>query len=83
METRLNSRLILNRLKIVKMEVDNNTKTIKRYQVVIVPALRLIRGDELLESTEGAICDRANFRFWILDFRLGRILNKHLTPAPN
>jgi len=27
--------------------------------------------------------DRANFRFWILDFRLGRILNKHLTPAHN
>jgi hypothetical protein len=24
-----------------------------------------------------------NFGFWILDFRLGGTLNKHLTPAPN
>ncbi|MBD2139764.1 thioredoxin [Anabaena sp. FACHB-1237] len=43
------------RLKIVKMEVDPNPITVKQYQVEGVPALRLIKEKQLLESTEGAI----------------------------
>lgn len=43
------------RLKIVKMEVDPNPDTVKHYQVEGVPALRLIREKELIESTEGVI----------------------------
>ncbi|NMG11639.1 thioredoxin family protein [Brasilonema sp. UFV-L1] len=43
------------RLKVVKMEVDPNPVTVKQYQVEGVPALRLIQGNQVLESTEGVI----------------------------
>ncbi|MFM2060862.1 MAG: hypothetical protein RLZZ507_532 [Cyanobacteriota bacterium] len=43
------------RLKIVKMEIDPNPVTVKQYQVEGVPALRLIKENQLLESTEGVI----------------------------
>ncbi|MEA5620210.1 thioredoxin family protein [Cronbergia sp. UHCC 0137] len=43
------------RLKIVKMEIDPNPTTVKHYQVEGVPALRLIKDRELLESIEGVI----------------------------
>ncbi|MBD2388716.1 thioredoxin family protein [Cylindrospermum sp. FACHB-282] len=43
------------RLKIVKMEIDPNPLTVKQYQVEGVPALRLIKGNQLLESIEGVI----------------------------
>jgi thioredoxin 1 len=43
------------RLKVVKMEVDPNPITVKQYQVEGVPAIRLIKGDQLLASTEGVI----------------------------
>ncbi|MUH00178.1 thioredoxin fold domain-containing protein [Scytonema sp. UIC 10036] len=43
------------RLKVVKIEVDPNPKSVKQYQVEGVPALRLIQGDKLLTSIEGVI----------------------------
>lgn len=43
------------RLKIVKMEVDPNPTTVKHYQVEGVPALRLIKDNQVLESSEGVI----------------------------
>lgn len=43
------------RLKIVKMEIDPNPITVKQYQVEGVPALRLIKKKQLLESSEGVI----------------------------
>jgi thioredoxin 1 len=43
------------RLKIVKMETDPNPLTVKEYQVEGLPALRLLRGEEVLESIEGVI----------------------------
>lgn len=43
------------RLKVVKMEIDPNPVTVRQYQVEGVPALRLFRGEQLLESTEGVI----------------------------
>lgn len=43
------------RLKVVKMEVDPNPDTVSQYKVEGVPALRLIKGTEVLESLEGAI----------------------------
>ncbi|GAX36964.1 thioredoxin family protein [Nodularia sp. NIES-3585] len=43
------------RLKIVKIEVDPNPMTVKQYQVEGVPALRLVQGEKVLASTEGAI----------------------------
>ncbi|MBO3463523.1 thioredoxin [Aetokthonos hydrillicola Thurmond2011] len=43
------------RLKVVKMEIDPNPATVKKYEVTGVPALRLIRGKELLGSVEGAL----------------------------
>ncbi|WP_353929924.1 thioredoxin family protein [Okeanomitos corallinicola TIOX110] len=43
------------RLKVVKMEIDPNPITVKQYQVEGVPALRLIKEKELLDSTEGVI----------------------------
>jgi thioredoxin 1 len=43
------------RLKIVKMEIDPNPVTVKQYQVEGVPALRLMKGEQILESTEGVI----------------------------
>jgi thioredoxin 1 len=42
-------------LKIVKMEADPNPVTVKQYQVEGLPALRLLKGGKVLESTEGAI----------------------------
>jgi thioredoxin 1 len=37
------------------MEIDPNPLTVKQYQVKGVPALRLIKEKQLLESTEGVI----------------------------
>jgi thioredoxin 1 len=37
------------------MEIDPNPVTVRQYQVEGVPALRLFRGEHLLESTEGVI----------------------------
>ncbi len=43
------------RLKIVKMEVDPNPLSVKKYEVEGVPAFRIVQGENLLGSTEGAI----------------------------
>ena len=43
------------RLKVVKMEIDPNPLTVKQYQVEGVPAIRLIKGQEVLVSIEGVI----------------------------
>ncbi|MBD2345672.1 thioredoxin family protein [Anabaena subtropica] len=43
------------RLKVVKLEVDPNPVTVKQYKVEGVPALRLVKGEQLLDSTEGVI----------------------------
>ncbi len=43
------------RLKVVKMEVDPNPNTVKQYKVEGVPAIRLLQGTKVLESSEGAI----------------------------
>ncbi len=45
----------IDRLKVVKMEVDPNPITVKQYQVEGVPAFRLFWNQELLLSHEGAI----------------------------
>lgn len=47
------------RLKVVKLEVDPNPKAVKRCQVEGVPALRLIQGDRIIKSHEGAITKAA------------------------
>ncbi|MBD2249787.1 thioredoxin family protein [Nostoc parmelioides] len=43
------------RLKVVKLEIDPNPTTVKKYKVEGVPALRLVKGEELIDSIEGAI----------------------------
>jgi len=43
------------RLKIVKMEIDPNPQTVKKYQVEGVPALRLVKDGQLLASVEGVL----------------------------
>ncbi|MBP0021681.1 MAG: thioredoxin [Cyanobacteria bacterium SBLK] len=47
------------RLKVVKMEIDPNPNAVKRCQVEGVPALRLIQGDQIVKSHEGAITKAA------------------------
>ncbi len=43
------------RLKVVKMPVDENPDTVKTYKVEGVPAIRLFQSGNLLHSWEGAI----------------------------
>jgi thioredoxin 1 len=43
------------RLKVVKMEVDQSPESVAKYQVEGVPALRFFKSGELQKSTEGAI----------------------------
>lgn len=43
------------RLKVIKMEVDPNPITVKQYRVEGVPALRLFKDGEEIQSHEGAI----------------------------
>lgn len=43
------------RLKIVKMEVDPNPESVAHCKVEGVPALRLFKDGEIVESSEGAI----------------------------
>jgi thioredoxin 1 len=43
------------RLKVVKMEIDPNPATVKQYRVEGVPALRLFKNSEVVDSFEGAI----------------------------
>lgn len=42
-------------LKVLKLEVDPNPETVKAYAVEGVPALRLIKNGQLIDSYEGAI----------------------------
>ncbi|PNW46946.1 UNVERIFIED_CONTAM: thiol reductase thioredoxin [Euhalothece sp. KZN 001] len=42
-------------IKVLKLEVDPNPETVKTYQVEGVPALRLVEGDSVQWSHEGAI----------------------------
>jgi thioredoxin 1 len=43
------------RLKVVKMEVDPNPDAVAKYKVEGVPALRLFKAGEVIETSEGAI----------------------------
>jgi len=43
------------RLKIVKLEIDNNPETVKECQIEGVPALRLFQDNRLVMSHEGAM----------------------------
>ena len=43
------------RLKVLKMEVDPNPKTVQQYKVEGVPALIVLRNGEILDRHEGAI----------------------------
>ena len=43
------------RLKVVKLEVDANPQAVKTYKVEGVPALRVIKNQEMIASHEGAI----------------------------
>ncbi len=43
------------RLKVIKMEVDPNPETVKKYRVEGVPALRLFKDGQVAQSHEGAI----------------------------
>ncbi len=56
------------KLKVVKMEVDPNPVSVKQYQVEGVPALRLVQGDKVLASSEGAVTKD----------KLMSLLNNHL-----
>jgi len=42
-------------VKVVKMEIDHNPDTVKLCKVEGVPALRLFKGQEIVQSHEGAI----------------------------
>lgn len=59
------------RLKIVKMEVDPNPKSVAKYDVEGVPALRLLKDGEVIAASEGAISKQ----------KLEELLNTHLSPA--
>lgn len=56
------------KLKVVKMEVDPNPSSVKKYQVEGVPALRLFQGDQILASSEGVVNKE----------KLMSLLDKHL-----
>ncbi len=43
------------RLKVVKLEIDPNPKSVAEYKVEGVPALRLIKDQEVILNHEGAI----------------------------
>ncbi len=43
------------RLKVVKMEVDPNPETVKKYKVEGIPTLILVKGGEVVERTEGIL----------------------------
>ncbi|MEB3308841.1 MAG: thioredoxin family protein [Snowella sp.] len=43
------------RLKVLKLEVDPNPITARKYKVEGVPAIRLLKNDEVVVSHEGAI----------------------------
>jgi len=59
------------RLKVVKMEVDPNPKTVKDYRVEGVPGLRLIQDSEVIASCEGAISKQ----------KLESMLETHIAPS--
>ncbi|MCU0570874.1 MAG: thioredoxin [Oculatellaceae cyanobacterium Prado106] len=54
------------RLKVVKMEVDPNPESVAKYQVEGVPALRLVKGETVLSSLEGAI-NKAKLESFLLE----------------
>lgn len=56
-------------LKIVKMEVDPNPKTVEQYKVEGLPALRLIKENQILASAEGIPPKKDDFL---------ELLDKHL-----
>jgi thioredoxin 1 len=59
------------RLKIVKMEVDLNPQSVEKYQVEGVPAFRIFKAGQLVESSEGAISKQ----------KLQSLIDNHLAAA--
>lgn len=57
------------RLKVVKLEVDPNPETVKKYKVEGIPALRLFQNSQLIEQREGAIARQ----------QLAELLDAHLS----
>lgn len=59
------------RLKIVKLEIDQNPESVAKYQVEGVPALRLFKSGTVVEAAEGAISKQ----------KLQDMLDSHLASA--
>lgn len=59
------------RLKVLKMEVDPNPDTVKKYQVEGVPTLLVFKNGEIAQSHEGAISKQ----------KLVSLIDNHLSPA--
>ncbi|BAS58393.1 MULTISPECIES: thioredoxin [Leptolyngbya] len=59
------------RLKVVKMEVDPNPESVKKFKVEGVPAFRLIQDGEMKQSAEGAMNKQ----------KIEELLNKGLVTA--
>ncbi|NJR68216.1 MAG: thioredoxin [Synechococcales cyanobacterium CRU_2_2] len=56
------------RLKVVKIEVDPNPETVKKYRVEGIPTLLLLKGGEVIERTEGILSKE----------KLATLLDSHL-----
>jgi thioredoxin 1 len=59
------------RLKVVKMEVDPNPESVARCKVEGVPALRLFKDGEIVESSEGAISKQKVEEFLVTGLNSG------------
>lgn len=54
-------------LKVIKMEVDPNPSTVKKYHIEGVPALLLFKDGEVVQSHEGAI-GKPKLESMLIDF---------------
>lgn len=59
------------RLKVIKMEVDPNPATVKKYHIEGVPALLLLKNGEVAQFHEGAISKQ----------KLGDMIDAFLSPV--
>jgi len=55
------------KLKVVKLDVDQNPATTQKYRIQAMPTLMMFKGGEIVAQNVGALVQKAKLEAWIKD----------------